>query len=63
MKKIFCDRCGKEIILNDPVIKVKQVCDKFGNRHVIKYHLCSGCQLELKHWLEDKEKKDAKESM
>lgn len=54
MKKTFCDRCGKEIILNDPVFKVKQVFDKFGNRCSIKYHLCIHCQSELKHWLTEK---------
>ena len=60
MKKTFCDRCGKEIVIPDVIPRFRiQECDndfcltEFKAEYT--YDLCSKCQLDLKYWLEGKE--------
>lgn len=61
MKKIFCDRCKKEIFVPGriPNLKVQENDDlrylpiEFVPKYT--YDLCSECQLELKNWLTGKE--------
>lgn len=63
MKKIFCDRCGKEIVISHCIPKFRiQERNMLNNEFCLTefeaeytYDLCPECQLDLKYWLEGKE--------
>jgi len=57
MKKIVCDRCGKEVIQPDPrsqakfpVIRITKTYPMF---KVVDVDLCKDCKAEFKKWLEE----------
>ncbi len=60
MKKLFCDRCGKEIVIPDAIPRFR-IQEHDGDYYLTKfevkytYDLCSECQLDLKRWLERRE--------
>lgn len=67
MEKIFCDRCGKIMNLNEEAEKymmddtpfhriTKITYDEHYKRKKVRIDLCYGCQIELCHFLYDKMK-------
>lgn len=68
MKKIFCDRCGKEIeglVLSD-ISQAAQLISgirytltsRFGIGDAKQYDLCPDCQSDLYDWLNDGAKEE-----
>ncbi len=56
MKKIICDRCGKEIkyypmmLANLPIIKITKI---YSPLEELSIDLCENCKIEFLSWLDE----------
>lgn len=59
MIKVFCDRCGKIMANDDPLIaevKIETAAD------LECYDICRSCRLKLQGWIENAEDNDTGEA-